>query len=71
MPDTDREHREQLLRLELRLADLARATAGVARQLEDLSREDPRCYSAHLRTAMAVMQLRLAHRDVAGPPLVK
>lgn len=67
MVDTDRERREQLLRLELRLADLARATAGVAHQLEDLGREGPRYCSACLRTAMAVLHLRLARLDLGGP----
>lgn len=66
--DTDtREHRETLLRLEVRLADLARATKSVVDQLETLSREDRRCDLAFRRAALAVCQLRLAHRDMQGP----
>lgn len=63
---TTRERREQLLRLELRLADLARATANVAQQLDEMSRQEPQCYTAHLRAAMAVMQLRIAHHHLSG-----
>ena len=66
--DTDtREHRETLLRLEVRLADLARATKSVVDELETLSRTDRRCDLAFYRAALALCQLRLAHRDMQGP----
>lgn len=64
MADCDRERREQLLRLELRLADLARATSSVAHQLEEV--RDPRCYAAHKRAALAAAMLAQAKRDVMG-----